>query len=184
LRYGLTAAELLDAINRRFRARVALEGVVAETHLEKQIRALVERGLVADYQHHDVDGYPDFSMRLPVRSDLLKIEVKNVRDAQEGYRQRGTVVAYKVEVQKTRAAQGDASSRYYDVGLFQILAVCLGKKTGNWTDFRFIAADRLSRHPNYPQKIAVMHSVPLPEAAAMNPWHMTLESLLATLQER
>lgn len=38
--YGLTKEELLDAINRRFRARVTLGGAVAEVHLGKQIKAL------------------------------------------------------------------------------------------------------------------------------------------------
>ena len=150
LQYGLTAEELLDALNRRFRAKVALEGVVAEVQLEKHIRASASLGVIARYEAHDKDGYPDFSVWLPHRSDPLRIEVKNVRDAHDAYRHRGQVVAHKVEVQKTRAAQGNASSRFYDAGLFQILAVCLGKQTGNWTDFRFVATQHPKRHPIYP----------------------------------
>ena len=35
LKYGLTAQELLDAIDKRFRLKVALEGAVAEVHFER-----------------------------------------------------------------------------------------------------------------------------------------------------
>ena len=35
--YGLTKEEILDAISRRFRAQVTLEGAVAEVHLGKYI---------------------------------------------------------------------------------------------------------------------------------------------------
>ena len=38
--YGLTAQELLDAVNQRFRAKVALEGVVAEAQFERKLRIL------------------------------------------------------------------------------------------------------------------------------------------------
>ena len=37
-KYGLTSGELLDAIDRRFRLTVALEGAVAEVHFERKIR--------------------------------------------------------------------------------------------------------------------------------------------------
>lgn len=55
--FGLTADELLDAMNRRFRARVTLEGAVAEVHLGKQIKAL-----------HMVELLPDF--RNTIRMDI------------------------------------------------------------------------------------------------------------------
>lgn len=58
-RYGLTAHELLDALDRRFRARVTLEGAVAEVQMEKKIRALVGT-TIERYEHHDLNGYPDF----------------------------------------------------------------------------------------------------------------------------
>src|SRR5262245_56471886 len=111
---------------------------VAEVELEKKIQLLLDKAVITRYEGHDIDGYPDFSIWLPDREEKLKIEVKNVRDANDAYRRNGMVVGYKVEVQKTRAAKGDPSSRYYDRELFQILSVCLGKKTGNWDDFMFV----------------------------------------------
>ena len=40
-KYGLTSAELLDAVNERFRLKVALEGAVAEFQMAKHIDQLV-----------------------------------------------------------------------------------------------------------------------------------------------
>ena len=47
--YGLTADELLDALDKRFRAKVTLEGAVAEVQMEKQIRALQVAGVITRY---------------------------------------------------------------------------------------------------------------------------------------
>lgn len=179
--YGLTADELLSALNNRFRAKVALEGAVAEVQLGKQIRVLLEKGNIERYEEHDIDGYPDFSIWLPERKEAIRIETKNIRDADEAYRFKGQIVGYKVEVQKTRAATGDASSRFYSADLFDILAVCLGKKTGNWTDFLFVKTSNLSRHPVHQHKIAVMHKVPLPGSENISPWFSSLGELLATI---
>ena len=109
--FGLTKEELLDAINRRFRAKVTLEGAVAEVHLGKHIKAVYECGIIARYEEYDKDGYPDYSIWLPSKPDQeIRIECKNVRDTDEAYRKDGEIIAYKVETQKTRASKGDPSS--------------------------------------------------------------------------
>lgn len=180
--YGLTKEELLDAINRRFRARVTLEGAVAEVHLGKQIKALFKKGVITKYEEHDLDGYPDYSIWVPAKSNAkFRIECKNVRNASEAYRKDGKVTAYKVETQKTRTSQSDRSSRFYDYSQFDILAVCLGKKTHNWKQFLFIKCKDLGRHPDYRNKIAVMHKVPLPGSDIKPPWHISLEDLIRSL---
>src|SRR5262245_14999263 len=108
--YGLTAEELLEALNRRFRAKVTLDGGVAEVQLGKHIEAAAAAGVIVRSQEHDVDGQPDYTIWLPGREAApLRVECKNVRDSTEAYRVRGEVVAYKVETQKTRASIGDAS---------------------------------------------------------------------------
>ena len=123
--YGLTAHELLDAVNKRFRLKVALEGAVAEVQMEKKIKALVG-SVVERYEAYDIDGHPDFGIWLPGIAERLLAECKNVRDHDEAYLERGKIVAYKVETQKTRASRGDPLSRYYGVSHFHILGVCLG----------------------------------------------------------
>ena len=142
--YGLSARELLDAVGKRFRLKVALEGAVAEVQMEKKIQSLVGT-IVERYEAHDLDGHPDFSIWLPNAKKPLLAECKNVRDHEEAYREGGKVVAYKAETQKTRASKGDPTSRFYGVDQFDILGVCLGKKTGDWSDFLFARVVDLAR---------------------------------------
>lgn len=180
--YGLTKEELLDAINRRFRARVTLEGAVAEVHLGKQIKALYEKGVIIRFEEHDLDGYPDYSIWVPAKPNAkFRIECKNVRDAREAYRKDGEITAYKVETQKTRTSKSDRSSRFYSYEQFEILAVCLGKKTHNWKQFLFIQSKDLDRHPDFKNKIGVMHEVPLPDSDIKPPWYISLEGLIDSL---
>jgi hypothetical protein len=180
-KYGLTAYELLDALAKRFRAQVTLEGTVSEVHMEKKIQALVGT-VVERYEVHDQDGYPDFSIWLPHRRQPLLAECKNVRDADEAYRAGGEIVGYKVETQKTRAAKADPSSRYYAVGQFDVLGVCLGKKTGNWEDFLFAKTSDLAPHRTHPGKLAVMQRVPLLGTEDVGPWFENLGGLLRTIR--
>ena len=97
------------------------------------------------------------------------------------YRKDGVVVAFAVETQKTRAAKGDPSSRYYDVDQYEILGVCIGKKTGRWADMLFVKTRDLKRHAKYPKKLAVMQRVPLPGAIDISPWYLNLSELLKTI---
>jgi hypothetical protein len=175
--YGLTAHELLDAVNKRFRLKVALEGAVAEVQMEKKIKALVG-SVVERYEAYDIDGHPDFGIWLPGIAERLLAECKNVRDHDEAYREGGKIVAYKVETQKTRASRGDPLSRYYGVSHFHILGVCLGKKTGDWTDFLFVRVVDLLCHAQHTAKLAVMQRVPLPDAENISPWYNDLGQLL------
>lgn len=116
LKYGLTAQELLDAIDKRFRLKVALEGAVAEVHFERKLR----------------------------------IAVKTIRNGQKP----------KVELQKTRAAKSDPSSRFYDRDHFDVVAVCVGRLTRDWSQFRYALVQELPGHRNHPDKLQVMHSIP------------------------
>ena len=180
--YGLTREEILDAISRRFRAKVALEGVIAEVHLGKHIQKLKDNGVIANFEPHDLDGYPDFSIWLPRQLDkVVRVECKNVRNSNEAYRKGGQITAYKVETQKTRASKSDKSSRFYSFDQFEILAVCLGKKTHDWSQFMFTESRTLARHAKYRGKMAVMHPVPLPDATVVPPWYNSLQALIEGL---
>ena len=180
-RYSLTSSELLDAIDARFRARVTLEGAIAEVQLGKDIERLRSVGTIERYERHDKDGHPDFTIWTPggVEAGYL-VECKNVRDHDEAYRAAGGIVAYKVETQKTRMSAGDPGSRFYSFGYFQILAVCLGKKTGNWRQFMFAVARDLAPRAGSPDKLAVFQRVPLPASKVDHPWYPSLEALLTS----
>lgn len=182
--YGLSAEELLEAINKRFRAKVALEGAVAEVHLGKKIEKAKENRKIHRYEMHDLDGYPDYTLWISEgEAPAYRVECKNVRDSKEAYRKDGKIVAYKVETQKTRASKKDASSRYYGTDQFEILAVCLGKKTHDWTQFMYIRSKDLIRDDKHKNKLAVMHRVPLPETKPEPPWYNSLEDLLKDIKD-
>lgn len=148
-KYGLTAQELLDAIDRRFRLKVALEGAVAEVHFERKLRVAATEGWLAEYESHDVDGMHDFTV-VTTASQTLRVEVKTIRNGPRA----------KVEIQKTRAAKGDPSSRFYGHNQFDVIAVCMGRASGDWTQFRYALTRQLPRHRDYPEKLQVMHAIP------------------------
>jgi len=148
-KYGLTAQELLDAIDRRFRLKVALEGAVAEVHFERKLRIATREGWLSSYEDHDVDGMHDFTV-VTLAGISMRVEVKTIRNGPKP----------KVELQKTRAAKGDPSSRYYDRDHFDVVAVCVGRYTGDWSQFRYATVRNLPHHRNHEHKLQVMHSIP------------------------
>ena len=180
--FGLPAFDLLEALKKRFRARVTLEGAVAEVQMEKKIQSLVGT-VIERYEVYDIDGHPDFAIWLPGWDRRLLAECKNARDSEEAYREGGKIVAYKAETQKTRASKGDPTSRFYGVDQFDILGVCLGKKTGKWSDFMFARVVDLARHGTHSGKLAVFQRVPLPGEAAP-PWYDDLGELLRQCKPR
>lgn len=166
--YDLTAEELLEAINRRFRLKVALEGAVAEVHFERKLKILKAEGLLLSYESHDVDGMHDFSLMVTEAGPPLRIEVKNVRNQK----------IPKVETQKTRTSKGDEASRFYGHDQFDVIAVCMGKSTGKWSEFAFAWTRELPRHAAHPSKLAVFHEIGFPRAKTGVQWFTSLEALL------
>lgn len=178
LAYGLTANEILDLVNERFRLKVALEGGVAECQMEKHVAGLVG-DCIERYEAIDQDGVPDFKIWLPGRARPIKAECKNARN--QNYMSKGEVTHFAVETQKTRAAKGDPTSRYYNTNHFQIVGVCLGKQTGDWTDFMFARSKDLTKHAEHPRKLAVMHRVPIPGSGDYGPWSDDLAEIIKKL---
>lgn len=165
-KYGLTSQELLSAIDRRFRLKVALEGAVAEVHFERKLSIASREGWLKGYEDHDVDGMHDFTISTKVGS-VIRVEVKTVRNGAKP----------KVELQKTRAAKGDPSSRYYARDHFDVVAVYMGRFTGDWSEFRYVLVRELPAHKDHPSKLQVMHSIP--EAKATGPrWFSRFQDLI------
>lgn len=149
LKYGLTSKELLDAIDRRFRLKVALEGAVAEVHFERKLNIATREGWLKAFESHDVDGMHDFTV-VTLSGLSIRVEVKTIRKGAKP----------KVEIQKTRAAKGDPSSRFYGTDHFDVVAVCVGRLTGDWAQFRYALVRELPGHRNHQNKLQVMHSIP------------------------
>jgi hypothetical protein len=64
----------------------------------------------------------------------------------------------KVEVQKTRASQGDPTSRFYTTESFDVVAACMYGPTGAWT-FRFRRSADLTEHASHPGRIAPLQRI-------------------------
>ncbi len=146
--FAMSSAEILDVISRRNRLSVAVRGGVAEHHLERNLRA---DGQVANVERLDEDGMPDFRVLLKDGRTLL-VECKNC--SPERYAN-GDI---KVEVQKTRATQGDPAGRLYRADQFDVVAACLYPPTRNWV-FAFQATDALARHREYPDRLNPLQRV-------------------------
>jgi hypothetical protein len=174
IEYALTAHELLDALQARFRARVTLEGAVAEVQLATHLTRLQYTGKISKFDSHDEDGKHDFTLYLPPKNRAIALECKNVRNSSR----------LQVEVQKTRTSKGDPSSRYYELTQFDVLAVCLGKKTRNWKQFLFASASDLKRHEIYPQKLDVMHPLPVAESEPLREETVWFSDLLTLLEKK
>lgn len=154
-KYGLTSSELLDAIDRRFRLKVALEGAVAEVHFERKLKVGSQEGWLLSYESHDIDGMHDFTVTT-MAGQPIRVEVKTIRNGSSP----------RVEIQKTRNAKGDPSSRFYAADQFDVIAVCVGRRTGDWSQFRYALARDLPRHVSYPGKLKIMHEIPDDDASA------------------
>lgn len=148
VKYGLTAVELLDAIERRFRLKVALEGAVAEVQFERKLRLACKEGWLTSFESHDADGVHDFTIETR-QSALMRVEVKTVRKGSKP----------KVELEKTRTSLDDPASRFYDRSHFDIVAVNIGRLTGNWEDFRYALVREMPSHQKHPGKLRVMHAI-------------------------
>ena len=167
---GLSSAELLDAINARFRLKVAVEGAVAEFQMSISGHSSgpswnATRPTTWTAIPTSPSGFPAGPSPCLPSANIRE----SGKEGGEAYREGGKIVAYKVETQKTRAATGDPTSRYYGIEQYHILGVCLGKKTGDWTDFLFARTIDLVCHAKHSHKLAVFQRVPLPDAANLQP---------------
>lgn len=66
--------------------------------------------------------------------------------------------AFKVEVQKTRAAKGDPASRFYSADGFDVVAACLFSPTGRW-EFRYGLTSRMAKHKDFPDRLAPIQTM-------------------------
>jgi hypothetical protein len=163
LKYGLTSQELLDAIDRRFRLKVALEGAVAEVHFERKLKVGTQEGWLQAFEPHDLDGKHDFTV-LSLTGHPMRVEVKTIRNGPKS----------RVEIQKTRNAKDSAEQ-------FDVIAVCIGRSTGDWSQFRYAFAADLPRHDRFPDKLKVMHDVPLEQLEGRR-WFSRLQEVIDELE--
>lgn len=146
--FEMTRAEILEMISERGRLSTAVRGGVAEFHLRKLLEADPQ---VAEVRDLDKDGMHDFDVTMNSEAQV-RVECKNASP------KRYADGDIKVEVQKTRASQGDPAGRLYRIDQFDIVAACLRGPTGEWA-FRYRRTDQLARHEGYPDRLAPLQRV-------------------------
>ena len=146
--FGLSSTDLLDIVNRKGRLAMAMRGGVAEHHL-----GLLFDGdaAVATAEEGQQEGPPDFFVEL---ADGRKVTVECKNASPKRYSD-GTP---KVEVQKTRASQGDPTSRFYTPATFDAVAACMYGPTGTWT-FKFRRSVDLEEHAHHTGRIAPLQRI-------------------------
>ena len=146
--FALSSHDLLDIIGRKSRLAMAMRGGVAEHHLGLVLEA---DATVARAEEGHQEGPPDFFVTL-VDGHEITVECKN---ASPRLYADGTP---KVEVQKTRASQGDPTSRFYTPAAFDVVAACMYGPTGGWT-FRFRRSSDLLEHPSHAGRVAPLQPI-------------------------
>lgn len=146
--FALPFRDLLDIVGRKHRLAMAMRGGVAEHHLGL---LLDKDPLVAGAEEGQQEGPPDFFVEL---ADGRRVTVECKNASPRRYAD-GTP---KVEVQKTRASQGDPTSRFYSPAAFHVLAACMYGPTGAWT-FRFRRSALLASHAEHADRIAPLQRI-------------------------
>lgn len=146
--FEMTSAEILEMISERGRLNTAVRGGVAEFHLRK---FLENDPQVAVVQELDKDGMHDFDVTMH-NGIQVRVECKNASP------KRYADGDIKVEVQKTRASQGDPAGRLYRFDQFDVVAACLRGPTGQW-GFRYRRTEELTPHGVFPDRIAPLQRV-------------------------
>lgn len=159
-----SARDILDALENGFRARADLKGKLAELFAARYLDGLQLRGVIDRYEWQDLDGAPDFVVWLR-GGPAITVEAKNVRSGTGPLR---------AETQKTRASKGDPMSRYYRIDQFDILAVCLYNRTGEWS-YIFSRIDGLRRYGADDRYLEPIQVIPQPFTA---PWTTDMAELL------
>lgn len=141
--FQLTQAEILDLIGAAPRLKMAVRGWVAERHLVEQLGRVPQ---IVECNQITGEGQPDVEVRLAGGKRIL-VECKNV------LRQTDAAGHARLDFMRTRAAQGNPCSRYYDPSDFQVLAACLHAQLEEW-NFKFRLTSEMTPHAKCPGKLA------------------------------
>jgi len=141
---NLGAEEVLELIASARRLKMAVRGWVAEEHLRATFSRLEG---ITHCERLDEEGGPDLLVRYR-GGPSLRIECKNVLRVKNKTRN-----LPRIDFQRTRAAKGDACSRYYSPNDFDVVAGCLHAVTERW-EFRYVIPASLDPHQKCDGKLA------------------------------
>jgi len=159
--FEMPEAQVLDLIASARRLKMAVRGWVAE---EKLVSALGQVRGVSECVRLDEEGGADVRLRFRASRPLF-VQCKNV------LRKTMADGTARVDLQKTRASLGDPCSRYYKVGEYDLIAVCLHAVTDKWV-FSYAVPGVLDKHRSCAGRLA--NNVRIDQR-----WSTTAEKVLA-----
>lgn len=149
---------ILTAIERQRMSVMNVKGQLAEYYLNETLTGLLAAGRIQEFEWRTES--PDFSVMVDNRN--VTIECKNVRK-ESGKK----VDPWWAEVQRTRNSKDGTNSRAYTIHDFDILAVCLFNRTGEWRHW-FVASKNLQRRAQDQNLLEIHQTMPL---APDTIWH-------------
>lgn len=161
--WNVSAEVILEAIARSpDLTKRGVRGVIAEAVFEKSVVApLVSRG----WRDQTPAGDNPFDFVLVDAAGPIKIQVKMQRLERQIPKQWGhNLQFFVVETQKTRSGKNKkgGSTRPYQFGEFDVIAVSLHPSGGDWTKFRYTVANWLLPRPGRKKNlIQVLQPVPV-----------------------
>lgn len=177
--FGVSAEVILEAIHRGTDlTQRGVRGMIAEAVFETDIAPKISGWKVIP----NISESADFTFEHQETGSRLTVQIKLQRREKGVPKRTKDRLHFVVEVQKTRSGvkRGQAS-RPYRFGDFDILAVCMQPSTGQWTDFHFVAAERLAPRRGDPKLIEKLQPVPSP---IREPWYNSLSDCLASIHSR
>jgi hypothetical protein len=150
---------ILTSIERQRMSVMNVKGQLAEYYLSKELETLLATGKIQEFEWRLES--PDFSLMLDNRN--FTMECKNVRKTDEKKKDD----PWWVELQKTRNSKDGTNTRGYAIHEFELVAVCLFNRTGEWK-YWFAATKKLIRRPEDQNLLAIRQTMPL---APGKVWH-------------
>jgi hypothetical protein len=177
-RYGLTGDELLGTVDLRPRFKAVIERSVAATHMTNLLASLVGSS-ISRFEALNRHGSMYWLIWLNGRDEPIRARCKIAFRRRTSTVNGPSKITYHVSAHDSGNALEFPENRLYGAEHFQILGVCLGRITSNWTDFLFARTIDLARHSDFPHKLAALHQLPSPSIRAVKPWYKDITELFS-----
>jgi len=164
--WNVSADLILEAISRSSDlTKRGVRGVIAEAAFEQSVvKPLTDQG----WKDSTPTGDHPYDFLLADQSGPVKVQVKMQRLEKKVPKHWGhNSQFYVVETQKTRSGKDKkgGSTRPYQFGEFDVIAVSLHPSSGDWTKFRYTVANWLLPRPNKGKNL-IQVSQPVPTMAS------------------
>ena len=163
---GMSAEQMLRALDRAIQATPMLLGILAEVAFEDYVLARLEGWT----SHPSPPGaFHDFSLQRDSWSFTVQVKLQRSKKGQpeiaskRAWRWKFSPGMYKVEMQRSRGGEDAVAgekTRPYRFGEFDILAVSMYPSTKKWGQFLYTVSNWLIPDPVNPSLMATFQPVP------------------------